>query len=519
MTRTKDQETVIYCRVSSVKQVREGHGLGSQDTRCREYAAHKGYAVVQSFHDEGVSGGLIDRPGMQAMLAFLRKHRRHREHVVIIDDISRLARDLEAHIQLRTEIGAAGGKLESPSIEFGEDSDSVLVENLLASVSQHQRQKNAEQTRNRMRARVSNGYWVFLLPVGYRFERVSGHGKMLVRDEPLASIVTQALEGFASGRFETQAEVKRFLESHPEYPKTAKGDVRAQHVADMLSRQLYAGYMALPDWNLPLRKARHEALISLETHERIQERLTEGAKAPARPDLNADFPLRGFILCNYCSKPLTACWSQGKAKKYAYYLCPTKGCASYRKSIAREKLEGEFEALLHRLRPSETLFALAKAMLSDLWDIRLAQSADSAKAMKSKLTRIEKQSEQLLDRVVEASSMSVVEAYEARIAKLEREKALIREKLVSTAKPLHSFEQTFEHAMSFLANPWKIWASGELDLKRTVLRLAFAERLPYCRNDGLRTPAIAAPFKALGEIHSGMCEMASPRGFEPLLPP
>jgi hypothetical protein len=48
--------------------------------------------------------------------------------------------------------------LKSPTIEFGEDSDSILVENLLASVSQHQRQKNSEQTVNRMRARTMNGY-------------------------------------------------------------------------------------------------------------------------------------------------------------------------------------------------------------------------------------------------------------------------------------------------------------------------------------------------------------------------
>jgi hypothetical protein len=64
------------------------------------------------------------------MLAFLKQHRRTTTHIVIIDAISRLARGLEAHIQLRTAISAAGGKLESPSIEFGEDSDSMLVENL-----------------------------------------------------------------------------------------------------------------------------------------------------------------------------------------------------------------------------------------------------------------------------------------------------------------------------------------------------------------------------------------------------
>ena len=87
------------------------------------------------------------------MLAFVRKNRRD-DIVVIIDDISRLARGLQAHLKLRAEIDRAGGTLESPSIEFGDDSDSILVEHLLASVSQHQRQKNGEQARNRMRARM-----------------------------------------------------------------------------------------------------------------------------------------------------------------------------------------------------------------------------------------------------------------------------------------------------------------------------------------------------------------------------
>jgi len=39
-------------------------------------------------------------------------------------------------------------------------------------------------------------------------------------------------------------------------------------------------------------------------------------------------------------------WSQGKNQKYPYYLCPTKGCASYRKSIKREELESAFEGIL-----------------------------------------------------------------------------------------------------------------------------------------------------------------------------
>ena len=179
-------KAVIYCRVSSTKQTVRGDGLNSQETRCRHFAKYRGYDIVEVFRDD-TSGSLTTRPGMQAMLEFLTRQPRD-THAVIIDDISSLARGVQAHFELRLKINKAGGVLVSPSIEFGEDSDSQLVENLLASVSQHQRQKNGEQTINRMRARVQNGYWVFQAPVGYRYERVNGHGKMLVRDEPNATV-------------------------------------------------------------------------------------------------------------------------------------------------------------------------------------------------------------------------------------------------------------------------------------------------------------------------------------------
>lgn len=316
MKESKNQKAVIYCRVSSAKQTTRGDGLSSQETRCREFARYKGHDVVGVFTDDA-SGGLIDRPGMLSMLAFLRNHRAE-QPVVIIDDISRLARGVEAHIRLRTAIGSAGGKLQSPSIEFGDDSDSILVENLLASVSQHQREKNAEQTLNRMQARARNGYWVFQAPAGYKYVRGSGSGKVLVRDEPLASIVTDALEGYASGRFDTQVEVKRFLEQFPYLPRDRNNEIRNQRVTDLLTQVLYAGYVDVPKWGIRLQPAKHEPLISFETFQKMQARLKGPAKVPARRDLNADFPLRGFVTCGHCGKPMTACWSKGKSAYYPY---------------------------------------------------------------------------------------------------------------------------------------------------------------------------------------------------------
>ena len=512
---TMTNKAVIYRRVSSKKQEELGDGLNSQETRCREYARYKGYEVIATFSD-GMSGKFASRPGMQAMLAFLRK-RRKLGTVVIIDDLSRFARDLRGHLKLRTELGAAGGKLESPSIEFGDDSDSLLVENLLASVSQHQRQKNGEQVVNRMRARTLNGYWVFQAPVGYRYRKTRGQGKVLVRDEPFASIVQEALEGFASGRLETQMEVARFLGRFPEFPRDARtGEVHSQRVREMLTRPVYAGYVEAPRWNVSRRKGNHEGLISFDTFQRIQDRLNGGAKAPARPDINADFPLRGFVVCSDCGNPLTACWSTGRGgTKHPYYLCHTRGCVSCRKSIRRDELEGAFEEVVRSLRPTPQLFDLARAMFESAWSQRTSQAEARRQELAKQAAQIDRQVTGLLDRIVEASNASVIRAYETRIAALEQQKLLVAETLDKLGAPVRSFEELFEPAMQFLRNPWKLWDSGQLTLKRMVLRLAFAERIAYCRKTGLRTAKTALPFRLLDGLSCRDLALVEPNGIEP----
>ncbi|MER2511208.1 MAG: recombinase family protein [Nitrosomonas ureae] len=505
MNNQDTQKAVIYCRVSSAAQMQKGDGINSQLTRCMEFSKHKGYEVCEVFKDEATKGSVIERPGMQAMLRYLKKHKN--EHmVVLIDDISRLARDISTHIQLRTAISAASGKLESPSIEFGEDSDSLLVENLLASVSQHQRQKNAEQTLNRMKARTMNGYWVFNAPLGYRYCRVSGHaGQMLVRDEPLASIVTEALEGFANGRFETQSEVKRFLDASAHYPKDNSGEVRFQRVTDLLNKVVYSGYIEVPTWNISLRKAQHEPLISFETFQKIQNRLHSKPKVPVRADISDDFPLRGFIICGCCGHPMTACWSKGRNASYPYYMCFKKGCVDYRKSIAKHTIEGEFEQLLFQLTPSENLISMVKAMFKVLWDDRASRRTQNSVAFENEIKKISLNIDKLLNRILESENQTLVSTYEKKLKSLEYEKAALNEKIARCGSALPDYDKTFRTALDFLQNPYKLWDSQDLIHKRTVLKLVFAERLPYIRNEGFRTAQLSLPFKFLKDIEG--CKM------------
>src|SRR4051812_8200092 len=97
---------IIYCRVSSDRQATEGHGLDGQERRCQEYAAVHGYTVARVFRDEGASGGTIDRPALQEMFAYLRKHRD--VEMVLFEDVSRIARDMGVHIQILSQISRLG---------------------------------------------------------------------------------------------------------------------------------------------------------------------------------------------------------------------------------------------------------------------------------------------------------------------------------------------------------------------------------------------------------------------------
>ncbi len=296
---------------------------------------------------------------------------------------------------------------------------------------------------------------------------------MLVRNEPLASIVAEGLEGYASSRFQLRAEVKRFFEQFPEFPKNAKDEVSNEHVNRILSRVIYAGHIQSDIMDVSLRPAQNEPLISLETYQKIQRRMQEKAKIPARKDLNEDFPLRSAVRCADCDNPLTACWTKGRSKHYPYYYCFTKRCESYGKAIQREKIEGEFESLLHQLEPSVPLFKTATKMFETWWNYRQAQIAQRGQIMEFEICKLSGKIERLMDRLVETDSGSMIKAYETRIKKFETDRAVLVEKSGQSLRPMRSFDAALRTSLDFIAKPHKLWSSGRLCDRRAVLKLAF----------------------------------------------
>lgn len=507
-------KAALYLRVSSPNQLKKGDGLNSQEAICREFAEREGYEVEAVFRDN-VTGGINDRPAMDALLAYMKK-RKKKGLVIIVDDLDRFSRETRLYWELRARVAEAGGKLLSPGEDFGDDADSKLRQNIKVAVAQHFREKNAERTYDRMRGRLLNGFWPFIPPRGMRQQKVPGKGLVLTRLEPEASVIAEGLQAFADGRLRTQAEFARWLDAHPHFSKGRRKHITNQQAYDLLTNVLYAGMVGRPEWDVDLRPGQHEGLITFEAFEKIQRRLKAGSYAPARSDLSADFPLRGAVSCAQCGKPLTACWSKSKTgARHAYYMCYNRDCARNRKSIRAAQLETDFVALLDAVTPRPQLVTVAGAMFKSAWQQRTAQATAAANHYRLEIKKTETQIARLLDRIMESTTSSVITAFETRIAELERTKLVLEEKASTSGATRGTFEELFELAIDFLANPSKLWRFGTLEHRKTVLRLVFSEAPSYAPEEGFRTPKTTMPFSMLGDNRRPFDGMAERKGFEP----
>lgn len=131
---------------------------------------------------------------------------------------------------------------------------------------------------------------------------------------------------------------------------------------------------------------------------------------------------------------------------------------------------------------------------------RVESASDAQLELKRQLKEIDKKIEGLLDRIVDATSPSVISAYETRLAKLEREKIVLNEKVSGALPPKGRLEECIELSLKFLSSYWKIYENGCYTMRQIVLRLAFSEPLRYCRIEGYGAPEIPFLFKVLGEI-------------------
>ncbi len=104
------KKVIGYCRVSTDNQKEEGT-ITQQQTALQEYSQSKKFDLIRIFSDEGISGGLEDRPALSALFDYLEEH--PEVEGVLIFKLDRLARDLYIQEHLIKKLEGLNKKLIS----------------------------------------------------------------------------------------------------------------------------------------------------------------------------------------------------------------------------------------------------------------------------------------------------------------------------------------------------------------------------------------------------------------------
>jgi site-specific DNA recombinase len=507
---------LIYCRVSSQRQVDEGSGLDSQETRCRNYCKGKEYLVEKVFQEEGVSGDLFDRPAMNELLQYIDDNT-HKNYVVVFDDLKRFARNHKVHFRLKLEfIETRSVKLECLNFDFKDTPESEYVELILAGHAELERKQNRQQVINKMKARLDRGYWPFCPPTGLKNKKSEVHGKILFSHEPFATIFKKAIEGYAHNVLNTQHQVRDFI--NKKYSENNLDETISLHgVERLLVNPLYAGLIEYARWEVPMKKAQHNGFITEEVFKIVQEKLAGKSKPKLNKTFNADFPLRRFVTCEACGSKLRASWNgNGKGKHYPNYWCQNKDCEFCYKVTKAPAMHEDFEAILQSARVEGSCLDLSKAIFNEVWEFKKTEWHDANQNCVYRQRDLNKKISSLTDRIANASNEAVVAAYETRIEELSDELKDISQASATKKKfDKKSFNHCWNQVGEQLKNPLLLWKSPNLEDKRTVLHMYFNEGLSWHYEKGFGTAKFADEINLLQDISEGKIPDVEMAGYEP----
>src|SRR6195256_4428802 len=161
----------IYTRKSSEEGLeQEFNSLQAQSEACEAYIRsqrHEGWALARTRYDDGgVSGGNMERPALQRLLADIRGGR---IDTIVVYKVDRLTRSLADFARLVEIFDAQGVSFVSVTQQFNTTTSmGRLTLNVLLSFAQFEREVTGERIRDKISASKRKGLWVGgPLPLGY----------------------------------------------------------------------------------------------------------------------------------------------------------------------------------------------------------------------------------------------------------------------------------------------------------------------------------------------------------------
>lgn len=184
----KTVRCAIYTRKSSDEGLEQSfNSLDAQREACAAYIlsqASEGWTALPDIYDDGgLSGGTLERPALQRLLAEVAAGR---IDIIVVYKVDRLTRSLFDFAKLVETFDAAGTSFVSVTQSFNTTTSmGRLTLNMLLSFAQFEREVTAERIRDKIAASKARGMWMGgIPPLGY-----APNGRSLVIVEEHASLV------------------------------------------------------------------------------------------------------------------------------------------------------------------------------------------------------------------------------------------------------------------------------------------------------------------------------------------
>jgi len=419
--------TALYCRLS-VDDRAEGdsNSIVHQKEILTKYAKDHGFKNTEFYVDDGVSGTLFSRPGLDALLE---KVKADMVATIIFKDQSRIGRDvLEVGLLKRTfeehnvrYIAANDGLDSANGFDIMSIFRDVFNEFFVADTS--------KKIRAVKRSNALAGKCSCRPPYGYKC--VNGSNQQWEIDDEAAELVREAFKRFIAGE-STHIIAKDFdsrgIPSPLVYYRQKKGLPPKNEdttwfnytLVHMIENQAYIGnlvsqrrttpsyknhkFIIRPEEDWVITEGHHEPIIEKEVFD-LAQKLRDGRRRKPSKRTGECSPLSGLVWCSDCGSRLSLA-RQGDIK-YTYYIC-----SKYRNS------EKHYKAACsrHGIR-RDILENLVLDKIKEVWQyatrnkvdfaekVRRRSSKESAKAIKSKTAALGKADRRIaeLDIIIQKS--------------------------------------------------------------------------------------------------------------------
>jgi site-specific DNA recombinase len=313
----------IYTRKSSEEGLeQEFNSLQAQSEACEAYLRsqrHEGWGLARTRYDDGgFSGGNMERPALQRLLADIQGDR---IDIIVVYKVDRLTRSLADFARLVEIFDAQGVSFVSVTQQFNTTSSmGRLTLNVLLSFAQFEREVTGERIRDKIAASKQKGMWMGgIVPLGY-----DASERTLVVNaaeaETVRCIFALYRELGCVRRVKQEADR---LGLSTKRSTTAGGIERGGrpfsrgHIYHLLSNPIYIGEIAHKGQLYP---GQHPALIDADTWPAVRDQLAANARDHRRKAHAAEPSLLAGLLTDAQGERFTPSHAVKKGRRYRYYV-------------------------------------------------------------------------------------------------------------------------------------------------------------------------------------------------------